>query len=328
MSRRFPLIRHYAATPNGKVLVQREVVRLVLYLPFDHADLSADVNRALEMYLAAVGQGPEILSDWCDVEGEDDLFPLDAEGWGVVCSELSPPLGARFLDDVHDQRYVLRRVKKQFDRSVELSGGEGGLSGYGFFYWARLPWRAPPEGEVSLVSFSWPTEYLEARGAEKMRQEIQQLAAQLPYASGHAGLAFYSPNLWGPVLKDIHEEALRYPGLDVMHGQRMLGTRIDGVHWLNFLGPEMLARLGGIDMLRSQLHVPSTAVTALDDTHALVSLGAEPEAGDMHQGDTLPAWRELARVFEPWLFPIPEHLSWRDCPPGTAVRWWRRLLCC
>ena len=126
MNHRFPLIRHHAATLGGEVLIQREVVRLVLHLPFDHAELSAGVNRALELYLASVGQGPEILSEWCDVEGEDDLLPLDAEGWDVIHSELSPPRGARFLEDAHDDPgYVLRRVKKQFDRSVELSGGAG-----------------------------------------------------------------------------------------------------------------------------------------------------------------------------------------------------------
>ncbi|WNG14006.1 type VI immunity family protein [Cystobacter fuscus] len=326
MSRRNPRIRHYAATPHGEVLVQRDVVRLVLHLPFDHADLSAGVNRALDMYLSAVGHGPEILSEWCDVKGEDDLFPLDAQGWDFIRSELSPPRGERFLDDVPDERYVLRRVKKQFDRSVELSGGEGGLSGYGFFYWARLPWRTPQADEVSLVSFSWPTEYMEARGPGKMRAEIEQLAAMLPYASGHAGLAFYSPSVWGPVMKDIHEEALRYPGMDVTHGQRALGTRVDGVHWLNFLGPEVLAQLGGVAALRARLHAPTTTVTALEEERALVALGPEPEAGDVSQGDTLPAWRELARVLEPWLLPFPHYLSWQDSPPDTASRWWRRFL--
>jgi hypothetical protein len=239
---------------------------------------------------------------------------------------LSLPQGERFLDDVRDERYVLRRLKKQFHRSVELSGGEKGLSGYGFFYWARLPWRTPQADEVSLLSFSWPTEYMEARSPGKMREDIEQLAAMLPYASAHAGLAFYSSNVWGPVMKDIHEEALRYPGLDVTHGQRMLGTRVDGVHWLNFLGPKVLAQVGGAELLRSRLHAPTTLVTDVEGQRAVVALGLEPEAGDMSRGDTLPAWRELAHVLEPWLHPVPEYLSWRDCPPGTARHWWRRFL--
>ncbi|MET0401525.1 MAG: type VI immunity family protein [Cystobacter sp.] len=302
------------------------MVRLVLHLPFDHIDLSESVSRALDMYLNSVGRDPEILSEWCDVEGEEDLFPLDAQGWDLVRSELSSPLGERFLDDVDDPRYILRRVKKQFDRSVELSGGSKGLSGYGFFYWARLPWRTPRADEVSVVSFSWPTEYLETRGETRMREEIEQLAALLPYSSGHAGLAFFSANGAGPAMKDLHEEALRHPGLDVTHGQRRVGTRVDGVHWLNFLGPELLARMGGAEALRLRLTAPLTTVTEYKGGSAVVALGPEPEAGDMDRGDTLPAWRELAHVLEPWLLSAPEHLSWRGCPPETAHRWWRRFL--
>ncbi|MFY0576656.1 type VI immunity family protein [Cystobacter fuscus] len=37
---------------------------------------------------------------------------------------------------------------------------------------------------------------------------------------------------------------------------------------------------------------------------AVVALGPWPEAGDLRQGQTLPAYRELARVLEPWLEPF------------------------
>ena len=124
----------------------------------------------------------------------------------------------------------------------------------------------------------------------------------------------------------VHEEALRYPGLDVTHGQRDLGSHVDGVHWLNFLGPEVLARLGGVETLRAQLHSPPTTVRTLEGGRALVSLGPAPEAGDLSRGDTLPAYRELAQVLRPWLFPPQKRLFWRDCPPDTARRWWHRFL--
>ncbi|WP_434385050.1 type VI immunity family protein [Melittangium boletus] len=299
-----------------------KVLRLVLHLPFDHADVAAGVNHALDVYLDAIGRGPEGLSDWRDVEGEDDVFPLEGEGWDFIRSMLAPPRGPRFLEDVPEAPFVRHRVKKQFDRCVELTGG----AGYGFFYWARLPWRTPEPDAMSVVSFSWPTEYLEAHGAGAVRGLIQRLAALLPYASGHAGLAFYSPNVWGLEEGAIHEEALRHPGLDVTHGERHLGTRVDGVHWLNFLGPEVLGQVGGPEALRARLHAPGTTVQALDGGRALVALGPAPEAGDLARGDPLPAYRELARVLEPWLLPCPETRVWHGCPPGTARRWGRRFL--
>jgi len=303
--------------------VHREAVRLVLYLPFNHHALALCVNRALDMYLDAVGTGPEIFSEYfLGYETAD----FHEESWPTIRQFLSSSDEEYFLDDEEDERYLLMQVKNQFHRRVELSSEEHGVTGYGFCYWARLPWRKPVPGEMSLVSFSWPTEYLEEHGPERMRELIQQLAELLPHASGHAGLAFSSPNLWGPAMKDIYEEALRYPGLDVTHGQRELGTRVDGVHWLNFLGPEVLSQVGGAEALRSRLHAPSTRVEAREGGRAVVELGEEPEAGDLAQGDTLPAYRELARVLEPWLLPFPESLSWKDCPPGTARRWWRRFL--
>jgi hypothetical protein len=81
-----------------------------------------------------------------------------------------------------------------------------------------------------------------------------------------------------------------------------IGTRIDGVHWLNFLGPPVLGELGGAAGLRTRLHSPDTTVQELDSERAVVTLGNWPEAGDLEQGHTLPAYRELARVLEPWLF--------------------------
>ena len=263
----YPRLRHLSAD-GGTVLLQREVLRLVLHLPFDHPDLSESVNRALDVYLRAVGQGSEILSEWCDVEGELDVFPLDEAGWDFIHSTLSPSQGERFLDDCKDEKYVLRRLKRGFHRCAELFGGENGLSGYGFYYWSRLPWRTPVKDEVSLVSFSWPTEYLEAHGPERMRELILELASLLPYASAHAGLAFFSSNHWGPSMRAIRDEAFRYPGVDVTHGQQDLGTRVDGVHWLNLLGPEVLESVGGISALRSRLHSPGTTVQPLGSSRA------------------------------------------------------------
>ncbi|WNG15176.1 type VI immunity family protein [Cystobacter fuscus] len=323
MNSSYPRIRHHEQGPDGDVLVRREVVRLVLYLPFNHHALALPIQRALDMYLDAVGTGPKIFSEYS--LGYESAA-LHEDSWSNIRQMLSTSDEEYFLDDEADEQLRLMQMKNQFDRMVELSSEEHGVTGYGFFYWARLSWRVPPKNQVSLVSFSWPTEYLEACGSGRMREEMMALAKLLPYASGHAGLAFSSPNLWGPSMKDIHEEALRYPGLDVTHGQRELGMHVDGVHWLNFLGPGVLSQVGGAEALRSRLHSPSTTVQSLEDGRVLVSLGPGPEAGDLHQGDTLPGYRELARVLEPWLFSFPAHMSWRDCPPDTARRWWRRFL--
>jgi hypothetical protein len=98
-----------------------------------------------------------------------------------------------------------------------------------------------------------------------------------------------------------------------------IGTRVNGVHWLNFLGPPVLRELGGAASLSARLRSPGTTVQALDEERAVVTLGEWPEAGDTEQGHILPAYRELAHVLEPWL-----HLG--RFAQGAPRRWERRFL--
>jgi hypothetical protein len=208
---------------------------------------------------------------------------------------------------------------------VDLSGCGTGISGYRFFYWARLPWRTRTRSvdeEASLVSFSWPTEYLEKHGPGRVRELAMALASLLPFSSGHAGLSFYFPHLYGSSMG----EALRYPGLDVNHDRRELGSRVDGVHWLNFLGQPVLGELGGAAGLRARLHSPGTTVQEMDGERAVVTLGQWPEAGDLTRGQDLPAYREFARVLEPWLYECPSYYDFDDVSHEETLRWWRRFL--
>ncbi|WP_095978474.1 type VI immunity family protein [Melittangium boletus] len=299
------------------------MIRLVLHLPLDHYDLSVPVRQALDLYLSTINQGPEVLSDWYDLETEP--FPQDEESWEIIRAVMAPPRGDRFLDDTQNPQDVHRYIKNQFERAVELSGGTTGVSGYGFFYRARLPWRHPRD-TVSLVSFSWPTEYLEEQGPKRMRELILELASSLPFSSGHAGLAFSSTNPFTSSLGEIREEAFRYPGIDVTHGCTSLGHRIDGVHWINLLGPSVLGEVGGINGLHDRLCSPGTHLQELERGRAVVTLGEWPRAGDISRGDSLPDHRELARALEPWLSTCPDGYTLEGASPSETRTWWRRFL--
>lgn len=325
MTGHFPRLRLYSSQSGQQRLVRREVVRLCLYLPFDHHELANGVRRSLDAYLHAAGEGPEVLSEWWHAEGE--AFPLDEYGWEQLRAQLSPPRKGRwFLEDLEDERDIHRYLKRQCERSVSLTGGDSGISGYGFFYQSRLPWRTRTrvEEELSLVSFSWPTEYLAEHGPGRVRELAMELASLLPFSTGHAGLALQLPDEttshWN------REELFRYPGIDVPHGLTSIGPRVDGVHWLNFLGPPVLGEVGGAAGLRARLYSPGTTVQELEGERAVVTLGQWPEAGDLSRGLGLPEYRELARVLEPWLFPCPSHESWPGASHEETRRWWRRFL--
>ena len=89
----------------------------------------------------------------------------------------------------------------------------------------------------------------------------------------------------------------------------------------DFLGPPVLSELGGAAGLRARLHSPTTTVQELEGEQA-------PEAGDLEQGRTLPTYRELARMLEPFLEPFRWGFLARQSPSveQDLRRWWRRFL--
>ncbi|WP_002621442.1 DUF3396 domain-containing protein [Cystobacter fuscus] len=325
MSHPIPRIRIDSSQSGQERLLRREVVRLVLHLPFDHHDLALSVRQALDFYLSTIGQGPEVLSEWYDLETEP--FPLDDDNWEIIRAVMAPPRGDRFLDDIENPQEAHRYIKNQFERAVELSGGTTGVSGYGFFYRARLPWR-DPGNTVSLVSFSWPTEYLEEQGPKRMRELILELAAPLPFCSGHAGLSFIGEFDLPGVLREVRERCFRHPGLDLPdlgeHSWKV-GTRIRAPHWLTFLGLPVLGEVGGTEGLRSRLFSAETAVQEMEGGRAVVTLGPWPEAGDTERGQVLPSYRELACLLEPWLY-HEERGRNLDFTLEDVRRWERRFL--
>ena len=104
-----------------------------------------------------------------------------------------------------------------------------------------------------------------------------------------------------------------------------IGTQLRGPAWLTFLGQPLLGELGGVEGLRAHLHAPETTVQDLSQERAVVTLGPWPEAGNTEQGQFLPAYQELARVTEPWLYHRPPALD-SSFPPQDWRRWERRFL--
>lgn len=279
MSEHYPRVRIRAV--NGYLLV-REGLSFSFYMRRPHSEVKQAVLKALETYQRAVG--PQALSSYVDEEGYHQ--ELDVAGWEHTRREMldGPTAGIRLHDTV-------------------ASGNQ-----YRFEYHGR-PLFDPSVHDgpdaVTAVSFWLPTEYLEAHGPGHVRELALELAAPLPLCSGHAGLSFNGDLDLVGVTAEVHKHSPRYPGLDIPnvggHSWR-LGTRIPTVSWLTFLGQPVLGQLGGAAGLRERLHSPGTTVQELDGERAVVTLGPWPEAGDTEQGHTLPAYRELARVLEPWLY--------------------------
>ncbi|HEX5754029.1 MAG TPA: type VI immunity family protein [Archangium sp.] len=313
------------------------MVRIAFYMPHDHADISLGVGHALDSYMRAAGQGPRTLNHVHF--SHDEGAPLTEESWEHIRLILHSTRRGSFPEDYAPEKRG-QIEKRGFERGLLFTGGPGSQNGYQFEYQARIPWRPAPEKPmVSLLTATLPLEYLEEHGPTRVRQLVLDMASRLPFASGHAGLALHLYR--GLRLTDdaFRAEALRYPGIDLraawLH-EKWMGHRVDGVHWLNFLGPPILAQLGGATTLRSRLHSAETTLVELDAERVVVSLGEQPDAGDSTTGRTLPAYRELAQVLEPWLEPLflPRAAVSVEPPRYTKLRltevearhWWSRFL--
>jgi hypothetical protein len=299
MSENYPRIRRYSIHETGRYLLIRECVSITLYMRRAHKDISRAVMHALDVYRRAVG--PRALGLYGDDEG--DWQELDDKGWEFIRQQFLDPLGAR----------------------VELTGASDDLAGYEFVYYGRRD-EDINRGWASLVTFFLPTEYLEEQGPGRIRELALELAAELPFTSGHAGLSFLFPEALLGVTTPIRDDAFRYPGLDMPDSYVSLdiGKRVKGAYWLTFLGQPLLGALGGAAGLRTRLHSPGTTIQEMEGERAVVTLGEGPEAGDMEQGRSLPAYREFARVLEPCLYAFSS--GWDGFTREDMRRWERRFL--
>ncbi|HYO58219.1 type VI immunity family protein [Archangium sp.] len=311
--------------------------RVAFYMPHNHPDISLGVSHAIDSYMRAVGEGPRTIT-YAHINYSEGA-PLTAVRWDEVRRVLRDTRRWSFPEDFSDREQG-EIEKRGFELGILFTGGFGSSNGYELEYRARIPGRlAPEEKIVSLLTATLPIEYLEEHGPARVRQLALDMASKLLFASGHAGLALHVYR--GLRLTDdaFRAEALRYPGIDLraawLH-EKWMGLRVDGVHWLNFLGPPILNQFSGAAALRSRLHSAETTLVELDEERVVVSLGERPDAGELTTGKTLPAYREFAQVLEPWLEPLflprttvsvePPRYTKLRLTEDEARRWWRRFL--
>jgi TseV toxin immunity protein TsiV len=300
MRKQYPRIRIRAE--SGLLLV-REGLNLCFYVHRPHSQIHMGVLRCLEIYRKAVG--PQALTHHAPVEYWE---PLNDAAWEQTRRELLAP------------RIALLRL------------GDSAQSGnqYRFYYYGK-PVGDPSvrmfPGTVCALEYWLPTEFLEQHGPERVRSLALEMAESLPFCSGHVSLAFNGELDIAGVPEAIRRDRFRHPGLDIVdigHMAGHLGTRVRGAYWMTFLGQPVLGALGGAAALRARLTSPGTTVQELDSERAVVTLGQWPEAGDTEAGQLLPAYRELARVLEPWTYftePLHEYSNIEE-----QRRWERRFL--
>ncbi|WP_240360587.1 DUF3396 domain-containing protein [Pyxidicoccus caerfyrddinensis] len=302
MNEHYPRIRVQAN--DGYVFI-RDGLTFCFYMHRTHKGLGPAVLRAMNVFMQAVG--PEALTIYPDTEGY--WHQLNDDAWERIQKELLETAGP----------YVM------------LASNSNGMSEFSFDYKGISkenpgPFDGPER--ACVATFKLTTEYLEQHGPGHVRELALELASHLPFNSGYASLSFNALIDELGVRRRVRSMCFRYPGMDVLEDLVAwdIGTRIPGAYWLTFLGQPVLGELGGTEGLRSRLSSPGTTVQQLPGDRAVVTLGQWPEAGDLEAGKNLPAYRELARVLEPWLYHDPGTVFVHDFIPEDKLRWERRFL--
>lgn len=294
---RYPRLRYFT---KEDWRFASDAVLMCFYMKQPHQRIAKAVVRALEVLRARMK--PEQFKWYTAPDGY--MYSLDDSRWEQLREDL---LGS-------DEAAVPRLNGAQY------------IGGF-FVDYRGLPlsiaYPARKE-DVSALFVTLPTEYLEDRGAANVRTLALEMAEQLPFNSGHVDMALCQADLLER--EELEPVRTRYPGLHLASNEPdiQLGTRIEGTHWLNFLGQPVLGELGGINRLREHLALPGVSIEEMSGDRALVSLGEWPTLGNAEETSTLPLHRALARLLAPHLY----HRQWqfRGMSPEELLRWERRFL--
>jgi len=301
MSEHYPRIRVETASGYTRI---REGMSLTFYLPPRHPEYAENVLRALDIYLGYTG--PMALGLYADTEGE--WQELNKAGWELM----------------------RRKLRERARPLVSLEEDSPSGTRYAFYYQGKdegfVTQMHAPDATCQAI-FWLPTEYLEEHGPGRVRELAMELATLLPLRSGFCGLSFNGDLELVGMPRKLLPYWKRYPGIDIPSPSGYswdMGKRLRGPHWVNFLGQPVLGELGGASGLRERLKSPETTVEELPGDKAVITLGPWPEAGDTEKGEVLPAYRELARVLEPWLY--HSEVSMLQQSKEETRRWERRFL--
>lgn len=282
-----------------------DALLMCFYMKHPNERIAPAVVRALELFRERIS--PYQLN-W--YSGEGQLDPLDLPAWEKIRRRVLKP-------EPDEAAFEVMYSEPDPDNPGSLYVDYRGLDVIPLPYPSR-------ENDVSVLHLRLPTEFLEERGPEQVRTLALAVSAELPFNSGYVDFVLCS-DFWdaGKTLDLIRP---RYPGVHFARSEANLtmNTWVDGVHWMNFLGQPVLGQLGGVAGLREKLTLPGISLQELSGDRVLITLGEQPDTGDVEAGRTLPLHRALARVLEPHLHQWTA--KYGNEAPEELLRWDRRFL--
>lgn len=248
----------------------RQVVRFAFFMRQPHLQLAPRVVSALERIIDAFP--PPALSMFAGPSG--DWFDYDSAG---LKKQVAKRLGGK---------------KPTINGTVSLAGDQANIPDvsvdYNGFALDLPEFRDSASHLVLAVAASVFDDSVRAASLQLARELVTELGCSA---------AYIDIALQGKQAR-LQALARRYRGVDISDvgsAATDLGDLMPGVHWINFLGADLVKKLGGRATIESGLS-KTAHVDALAGGGLVVSLGANPDPGDVNRRANLSDRESLAEL--------------------------------
>jgi len=268
---------------TGKIFL-REGVIVAFFLPTPMDKVAEPILDVFEEYLKMI---PSDVLRWASIGASSEEWkPINKTTFQRCRAQLKPEAVAK------------RRLT-----AFELADGDmaGDAPRYGIIVIGH-PYEPRFPNKKTLVQMYFPIDVVSEQEVEHFVENVCKLAVSLPYISGYASPALLCAGFNSfSVGKEIRAITRIHPGYDVQDnpvGRRTINSKVRGARWLNFIGPEIADRLGGVKALRKALRSPITIDEEIGHG-VMIRAGKQPELGNMTRRIGTPLLRAIASVLEP-----------------------------
>ena len=156
---------------------------------------------------------------------------------------------------------------------------------------------------LNVISANSSVAALSADGKDSFIRWMLRWLAWLQPVHAYAGLGLQFPMYGRPeYLKIVYPYLMRFPGLDLdlpIHfaDDDILTEHIKGAHWLTFLNPKHVARLGGVNRIIEALGDGFEVLEIAGGV--LIQAGPSPRLGDVNQGIYPEFYYRLGKILPP-----------------------------
>jgi hypothetical protein len=278
---------------SGDVVV-RDVLRMVLYFRQSHQRIAEAIHGAVADFVRLVSF--EALRYYYDGEGE--------------AQELTPESFGMLMRDSFEGEATSYQ-----NATIKLVGQGDSAPEYGLQYWGKeLVYAEFPDdaGFLDLwMSRSW---FLD--NAKSVGEYFRSTTVRT-----EASAAYVNVSLSGGTTAQRQALAKRYAGLDIAEPEAVsvdLGLRFPGSYWINYFGPELAARAGGLTAIQESLG-PEFMAEDLAGGGTLIRMGRAPQLGDRNRREALPNHTGFARFLDSkGLLHVPKAVTYFEDEEGMG----------